>query len=39
MDDTTHSEIINIKYHIAGEAIGHAERNVIDLTLKNAKKC
>ena len=28
MDDTTVSEIIDIKNHIAGEALGNAEKNI-----------
>ena len=31
MDDTTISEIIDIKNHIAGEAIGNAERNMMEV--------
>ena len=50
MDDTIISEIIDIKNHIAGEAIGNAERNMMEVmkftklkirewNSKNAKKC
>ena len=50
MDDTTVSEIIGIKNHIAGEAIGNAEKNItevmkftnhqkMELNLKKSKKC
>ena len=31
MDDTTVSEIIDIKNHIAGEAIGNAEKNIKEI--------
>ena len=47
MDDTTVSEIIDIKNHIAGEAIGNAEKNITEVmkftnnqTMElNLKKC
>ena len=44
MDDTTVSEIIDIKNHIAGEAIGNAEKNIRKFTNHqkmelNLKKC
>ena len=31
MDDTTISEIIDIKSHVAGEAIGNADRNLMEV--------
>jgi hypothetical protein len=37
MDDTTISEIIDIKNHIPGNAIGNAERNMTEVILRRTK--